>query len=226
MKRSKRYRKTYETLEKDKIYSLSEAVNVLKNMPHAGFDETVDISLKLNADPKKSNQTIRGSVVLSHGLGKKVRVLVFCESEKEKSACGAGADFVGGQDLIDKISKENWLGFDYCISTPQMMKLVSKIGRILGPRGMMPYLKTGTVTENVAVAVKEAKTGKVEFRMNKLGGIACGIGKVSFSKNDLLDNIKIFIDALNNVKPSGVKGELIKSVYLSNTMGPSLKIRL
>jgi len=226
MIRSKRYRQIQGSLDQSKTYSLAEAVDILKNVLHPKFDETIELSFRLNADPKKSEQMIRSSVVLPHGLGKSVKILVFCEPEKEDSARQAGADFVGGQDLIDKITKENWLDFDSCISTPLMMRSVSKLGRILGPRGMMPSPKTGTVTENISVAVKEAKAGKIEFRMDKLGCIACGIGKVSFSKENLLGNIKVFIDALNAARPSSVKGELIKSMYLSATMSPSLKIKL
>ncbi len=226
MKRSKRYRKAVELVDREKVYSFEEAVDILKNIPKAKFDETVEISCKLNADPKKSDQMIRSSVVLPHGTGKKVKVLVFCEPEKEQVAKDAGADFVGGQDLVDKVMKEGWLEFDSCVSTPQMMRLVSRLGKILGPRGLMPSPKTGTVTEDISSAVKEAKAGKIEFRMDKFGCLAVGVGKVSFSKEALVENIKVFLEALNNAKPAAVKGELIKSMFISTTMSPSLRLKV
>ena len=224
MKRSKRYQEAVKLVDKSKVYTIEEALEVLKKMPHPKFDETVEISCKLNVDPRKSDQMVRGSVSLPHGTGKKVKVLVFCEPEKEKEAKEAGADFVGGQDLIDKIQKENWLDFDYCISTPTMMRFVSKLGRILGPRGLMPSPKTGTVTNNLAQAIKEAKQGKVDFRMDKTGCIHAGVGKISFPLEHLKENIKVFLDTLNSLRPQAVKGEFIKSIYLSLTMSPALKI--
>jgi len=224
MKRSKRYQEAVKLVDKNKVYTIEEALEVLKKMPHPKFDETVEISCKLNVDPRKSDQMVRGSVSLPHGTGKKVKVLVFCEPEKEKEAKEAGADFVGGQDLIDKIQKENWLDFDYCISTPTMMRFVSKLGRILGPRGLMPSPKTGTVTNNLAQAIKEAKQGKVDFRMDKTGCIHAGVGKISFPLEHLKENIKVFLDTLNSLRPQAVKGEFIKSIYLSLTMSPALKI--
>jgi large subunit ribosomal protein L1 len=224
MKRGKKYQQALKLVDKNKIYSLEEAINILKDMSYFKFDQTLEISCKLNVDPKKSDQMVRGSVVLPHGTGKAIRVLVFCEPEKEKEAKEAGADFVGGQDLADKILKENWLDFDYCISTPQMMKVVSRLGRILGPRGLMPSPKTGTVTENISFAVSEAKKGKISFRMDKFGCIHAGVGKLSFSKQALTENVKVFLDALNSFRPSTVKGNFIKSVYLSLTMSPSIRI--
>ncbi len=224
MKRSKRYQEAVKLVDKNKVYTIEEALEVLKKMPHPKFDETVEISCKLNVDPRKSDQMVRGSVSLPHGTGKKVKVLVFCEPEKEKEAKEAGADFVGGQDLIDKIQKENWLDFDYCISTPTMMKLVSRLGRILGPRGLMPSPKTGTVTNNLVQAIKEAKQGKVDFRMDKTGCIHAGVGKISFPLEHLKENIKVFLDTLNSLRPQAVKGEFIRSIYLSLTMSPALKI--
>jgi large subunit ribosomal protein L1 len=226
MKRSKRYLEALKLVEKDKVYSPEEAIEIFKKMSSTKFDQTLEFSCKLNVDPRQSDQMVRGSVILPHGTGKKVKVLVFCEPEKEKEAKEAGADFVGGQELIDKISKENWLDFDYCISTPSMMRFVSKIGKILGPRGLMPSTKTGTVTENISAAVKEVKKGKVNFRMDKFGCIHVGLGKISFSKEALLDNLKAFIEVLKSLKPQAVKGEFIKSSYLSTTMSPSLKIAL
>jgi len=226
MKRSKRYQEAVKLVDKSKIYTIEEALEVLKRIPHPKFDETVEISCKLNVDPRKSDQMVRGSVSLPYGTGKKVKVLVFCEPEKEKEAKEAGADFVGGQDLIDKIQKENWLDFDYCISTLVMMKLVSRLGRILGPRGLMPSPKTGTVTNNLAQAIKEAKQGKVDFRMDKTGCIHAGVGKISFPLEHLKENIKVFLDTLNNLRPQAVKGEFIKATYLSLTMSPALKISI
>jgi len=226
MKRSKRYREAVKLVDKGKVYTIEEALEVLKKIPHPKFDETVEISCKLNVDPRKSDQMVRGSVSLPHGTGKKIKVLVFCELEKEKEAKEAGADFVGGQDLIDKIQKENWLDFDYCISTPTMMKLVSRLGRILGPRGLMPSPKTGTVTDNLTQAIEEAKQGKVDFRMDKTGCIHAGVGKISFPLEYLKENIKVFLDTLNNLRPQAVKGEFIRSIYLSSTMSPALKISI
>ncbi|OQX88376.1 MAG: 50S ribosomal protein L1 [Candidatus Omnitrophica bacterium 4484_70.2] len=224
MERSRRYLKAKQRVERNKVYDLKEALQILKEMPHPKFDETVEISCKLNVDPRKSDQMVRGSVSLPYGIGKKVKVLVFCEPEKEKEAKDAGADFVGGEDLIEKIQKENWLEFDYCISTPAMMKLVSRLGRILGPRGLMPSPKTGTVTNNLAQAVKEAKQGKVDFRMDKTGCIHVGVGKISFPVEHLVENIKTFLDILRSLRPAAVKGEFIKSIYLSLTMSPGLRV--
>lgn len=225
MKRSKRYQEAKKMVEK-KEYTLEEGIECIKKIPSVKFDETVEISCKLGVNPQKSDQMVRGSVVLPHGIGKKIRVLVFCEPEKEKEALDAGADFVGGQELADKIQKENWFDFDYCISTPSMMRVVSRLGRILGPRGLMPSPKTGTVTDNLAYAVKEAKRGKLDFRVDKTGCVHAGVGKKSFDKEKLMDNIKSFIAALESSKPAAVKGEFIKSIYLSTTMGPGLKIKI
>ena len=195
-------------------------------MPKTKFDEMVEISGKLGADPKQSDQMVRGSVVLPHGTGKQTKVLVFCEPEKEKDAKEAGADHIGSQETIDKILKEGWTGFDCCISTPSMMRSVSKLGKFLGPRGLMPSPKTGTVTENIAHAISEAKRGKIDFRMDKLGCIHVGVGKLSFSVQDLLDNAKTFVKALAAAKPSTVKGDFIGNLYLSVTMGPAVKFNL
>jgi len=178
----------------------------------------------MGVDSKKSDQAIRGSVVLPHGTGKTVRVLVFCDPEKEQEAKDAGADYIGSQDTVEKISKEGWLDFDYCIATPSMMKIVSKLGKVLGPRGLMPSPKTGTVTDNIAHAVKEARMGKLDFRMNKTGCVHVGLGKVSFSETDLVENVKSFISALESARPNTAKGDLISSFYLSSTMSPSLKV--
>ncbi len=225
-KRSKRYQTAERLRERNKAYSLEEAVEILKRMPPAKCDQTVNISCKLNLDPKQSEQTVRGSVVLPQGRGKTVRVAVFCEPEKEKEAKEAGADILGSQELVDEIIKTGKIDFDCCISTPGMMRFVSKLGKILGPRGLMPSPKTGTVTENIVYAIKEAKRGKVDFRMDKFGCLHIGVGKISFSKEALLENIRTFLEALNNAKPSGVKADFIKSIFLSTTFSPSLRIAL
>ncbi|MCK4810502.1 MAG: 50S ribosomal protein L1 [Candidatus Omnitrophica bacterium] len=226
MPRGKRYLDSLKLIDKNKIYSLEEAISLMKKIVFSKFDQTLEISCKLSVDSKKSDQVVRGSVVLPHGIGKKVKVLVFCEPEKENEAKEAGADYIGGQDLIDKILKENWLDFDYCISTPQMMKVVSRLGRTLGPRGLMPSPKTGTVTENIAFSVEEAKKGKIDFRIDKTGCIHGGLGKISFSAEALVENVKTFFNALQAAKPASVKGEFIGTVYLSLSMSPSIRINV
>lgn len=224
MKRGKNYKAAEELVDRNKVYAVAEAVEVLKKMPQTKFDQSVEIACNLNVDPKKSDQMVRGSTVLPHGTGKKVRILVFCEPEKEQDAKDAGADYVGGEDMVEKIAKQNWLDFDYCISTPQMMKVVSRLGKVLGPRGLMPSPKTGSVTENLSFAVGEAKKGKIDFRMDKTGAVQVGVGKISFSKEALIENINAFLGALNTARPATVKGDFIKAAYISLTMSPSLKI--
>lgn len=225
MKKSKRYISSRELVEKNKVYSIDQAVEAVKSMPAPKFDATLDFSCKLNVDPRQSEQMVRGAVVLPHGTGKKVRVLVFCESEKESEAKEAGADYTGSQELIDKILKEGWSEFDYCISTPSMMRFVGKLGKFLGPRGLMPSPKTGTVTANLSYAVGEAKRGKIDFRMDKLGCINIGLGKISFSREALVENVDAFIKALESTRPATIKGDFIKTIYLSATMSPALRIR-
>ncbi|MFA7677342.1 MAG: 50S ribosomal protein L1 [Candidatus Omnitrophota bacterium] len=226
MVKSKRYRQAREAIDIDKVYSLEEAVNILKSIPHPKFDETVEISGKLGADPKQSDQMVRGSVVLPHGTGKTMKVLVFCEPEKENDAKTSGADYIGSEGVIDKILKDGWLDFDCCISTPSQMRMVSKLGKFLGPRGLMPSPKNGTVTENISYAVQEAKRGKIDFRMDKLACIHVGVGKVSFSKEALAENIKVLLDALIASRPASVKGDFVKDIYLSATMSPSIRISI
>jgi len=223
-KRSKRYREAQKLVDKDKIYSIKEAIEILKKMPKPKIDETLEISCKLDIDSKQSDQIIRGSVTLPHGTGKSIRVAVFCEPEKESKAKEAGADVVGSTDLIDKIAKGENIDFDYCISTPGMMKHLSKIGKILGPRSLMPSPKTGTVTENISFAVKEAKKGKIDFRMDKFGCIYAGIGKISFPNEALVENVEAFVEAVKNSRPQGVKPDFIKSIFLSLTFNPSVRI--
>jgi large subunit ribosomal protein L1 len=224
MSPSKRYKEALNSVDKNKVYSIEEAVEILKKMPQTKFDQTLELTCKLNVDPKQTDQMVRGSVVLPHGTGKKIKVLVFCESEKEAEAKEAGADYAGSQDLIDKILKEGWSDFDYCISTSGMMKFVSKLGKTLGPRGLMPSPKTGTVTENISYAIKEAKRGKIDFRMDKFSCVNVGLGKISFSKEALSENIHAFVDTLFSSKPQALKSEFVKSIYLSTTMSPSLRI--
>ncbi len=226
MSQSKRYREAKKLTEEDKIYPLDEAIKLLKSMPLVKFDQSIEISGKLGVDPKQSDQIVRGSVILPHGTGRQVKVLVFCEPEKEKEAKEAGADHIGSDETIDKILKEGWVDFDCCISTPSMMRLVSKLGRFLGPRGLMPSPKAGTVTENVSQAIEEVKKGKIDFRMDKLGCIHVGVGKLSFSPQALLENVRVFVNALIAARPSGAKDDFIKNLYLCATMGPAIAFTL
>lgn len=202
---------------------LEKAVGLVKGRAFVKFDETVDMAISLGVDPRKSDQMVRGSVLLPHGTGKKVRVLVFAKGEKEKEAEGAGADFVGSDDLIEKI-KGGWLEFDKAAATPDMMGAVGKIGKILGPRGLMPNPKLGTVTFDVASAVKDLKAGKVDFRVEKAGIVHMPIGKVSFKENALLENAKAAISSIMKAKPSASKGRYIKKVSISSTMGPGIRV--
>ena len=222
-KDNKRVKEFKKLFEKNKAYTLEEIVFVLKKAHKVKFDESVDLALHLGVDPKQSDQMVRGSVILPHGLGKKVRVAVFCKGEESVAAKEAQADYVGAQELIDKV-KSGWLEFDVAISTPDMMRELAKLGKILGPRGLMPSPRAGTVTTDVGRAVKEAKAGKVEFKMNKLGGIQVSVGKLSFEENAIVENAKSVIDAINRAKPQTAKGHYIKSVYVSSTMGPGLKL--
>jgi len=223
MERSKRYRQAAAGVEKKKEYSLEEAVALLKSLPHAKFDETVEIACSLNLDMKKTEQAVRGSVSLPHGIGKTVTVAVFCEPEKEEEARNAGADYVGSTDLIDKIAA-GWMEFDNCIATPSMMSKVSRLGKLLGPRGLMPSAKTGSVTENLERAVKETKQGKIDFKTDKSGCIQVGIGKLSFGEAQIVENARTFIEALSVQSPAAVKGNFVKSLYLSSTMSPGLRV--
>jgi len=224
-KHSKRFQQGEKNVEKTKTYDLKEAVSILKNAPKTKFDETVELNIHLNLDPKKSDQAIRGTVVLPNGTGKKIRVIVFCKGEHEKQAKDAGADFVGAQELIEKVSK-GFLDFDRAISTPEMMKDVSKLGRMLGPRGLMPSPKTGTVTDKVSDAIKEVKAGKIEFKADKQSGIHVGIGKVSFSEDQISENAKTLIDAIKAMRPASIKGVFFKSTSIATSMGPGVKIAL
>ncbi len=220
---SKRYERACTTVDRTKAYSLTEAVGVLEQFPKAKFDETVELSASLNIDPKKTDQVVRGTVTLPHGTGKTRRVAVFCRGEQEIQAKQEGADFVGGAELIQKI-QEGWLEFDVAIATPGMMREVSKLGKILGPRGLMPNPKAGTVTEDVATAVKEVRRGRVEFKMDKLSNLHVVIGKRSFQGPQLAENARTVLEAVMRAKPASVKGRMIRRASVSSTMSPGIPL--
>lgn len=222
-KRSKRYQKLAELIEK-REYSLDEAVQLLKKTALAKFDESVEIAVRLGVDPRRAEQAIRGTVALPHGLGKQVRVLVIAKGEKTKEAETAGADYVGYEDYMEKIQKENWLEFDVIVATPDAMKDLGKLGRVLGPRGLMPNPKSGTVTMEIENTVKEIKAGKIDFRVDKTGIVHTSVGKASFEPEKLKDNIKLLIQTIIRLKPASTKGTYLRSVFLSNTMGPGIKL--
>jgi large subunit ribosomal protein L1 len=219
----KKYNNALVNIDLNKEYPLDEALGVVKESVYTKFDETVDLSINLGVDPRKSDQMVRGTVVLPHGTGKTVKVLVFAKGEKEKEAKEAGADFVGAEDLVEKIQK-GWLEFDSAVATPDIMGLVGKLGKLLGPRGLMPNPKLGTVTFDVAKAVKEIKAGKVEYRTEKAGIVHVPIGKSSFEKEKLADNATAVIKSIAKAKPSSSKGKYIKKITISSTMGPGLKL--
>ncbi len=221
--RGKSYRAALAKVNRDHKYTLLEGVGILKETAHAKFDETVELAVRLGVDPRQADQNVRGAVVLPHGTGKTVRVLAFAKGEKEKEAQGAGADVVGGEDLIKKI-REGWLDFDKVVATPDMMAAVGKIGKILGPRGLMPNPKVGTVTAEIGRAVREIKAGKLEFRVDKAGIIHLPIGKVSFNQDRLFENASAVLAALARSKPASAKGNYIRGVALSTTMGPGIKV--
>jgi large subunit ribosomal protein L1 len=219
----KRLSKAKENIEREKEYSLVEAIKLLKDAPKVKFDETVDIAVNLGVDPRKSDQMVRGSVSLPHGTGKEVRVLVFAKGEKEKEAQEAGAEHVGSDDLIEKI-KGGWLDFDKTVATPDMMGSVGKIGKILGPRGLMPNPKLGTVTFDVGKAVQDLKAGKVDYRVEKAGIVHALVGKISFSEDALLENARTVMEAIIKAKPSAAKGRYLKRCTISTTMGPGVRV--
>ncbi len=226
---AKKGKKYYEALKKYdhlKEYPLDEAISLVKDIAYAKYDETVEVHMRLGVDPKHSDQIVRGSVSLPNGTGKEVRVLVFAKGEKVKEAEDAGADYVGADDIAQKISKEGWLEFDKVIATPDMMGVVGKLGKILGPRGLMPNPKVGTVTFDVADAVKRAKAGEIEFRVDKTANIHAGVGKKSFDSGKLKENIMALYDAILKAKPAASKGKYIKSMYLATTHSPSVKVNV
>jgi len=220
---SKRMKQASALVDRDKSYALREAVELLKAAPSAKFDESVDLAVNLGVDPKHADQMVRGGIVLPHGTGKTVRILVFAKGEKEKEAQAAGADYVGGDDLAKKI-QEGWLDFDRVIATPDMMGVVGRLGKVLGPRGLMPNPKLGTVTMDVGRAIGEQKSGKVEYRVEKAGIVHVSVGKKSFSVEQLVDNSTALIDALVRAKPSSAKGTYLKKIAISTTMGPGVRI--
>src|SRR5499426_392112 len=220
---SKRYDASSAKVKADKAYSLDEAIGVLKQMPAAKFDESVDLSFRLGVDPKHADQMVRGAVVLPHGIGKSVRVAVFAKGEKEREAREAGADVVGAEDLVERV-QGGWLEFDSAIATPDLMGQVGRLGKVLGPRGLMPNPKLGTVTFDVGRAVREAKAGKVEFRVDKAGNVHVPVGKRSFSPENIASNALAVIEAIVRAKPAAAKGTYLRTLTLSSTMGPGIKI--
>ena len=221
--RGKKYREAAEKIDRSSNYDFKEAVKLVLEGAHVKFDETIDIAVRLGVDPRHADQMVRGTVVLPHGIGKQVRLLVFAKGEKEKEALEAGADYAGSDELIEKI-QGGWMEFDKTIATPDMMGSVSKLGRILGPRGMMPNAKLGTVTFEVAKAIKEVKAGKIDFKVEKAGIVHAPMGKVSFGLDKLMENIISFMDTILRLKPPASKGTYLKSIAISTTMGPGVKI--
>ncbi|MBE0529251.1 MAG: 50S ribosomal protein L1 [Rhodospirillales bacterium] len=223
--KGKRLRVAYEGINREAQYDLPEAIKLIKNGAKAKFDETVEIAINLGVDPRHADQMVRGVVSLPNGTGKTLRVAVFAKGDKAKAATDAGADIVGADDLAEKVSGGE-IAFDRCIATPDMMAVVGRLGKILGPRGLMPNPKLGTVTNDVAEAVKAAKGGQIEFRVEKAGIIHAGVGKASFTEQAIAENVKAFVDAINRAKPAGAKGTYLKGISLSSTMGPGLKLNV
>mgnify|MGYP000843936264 CR=1 FL=1 len=223
-KRGKKYQDSMKSYDKVKLYDLEEAVAVMLGTAKANFDETIEAHVKLGVDSRHADQQVRGAVVLPHGTGKTVKVLVFAKGDKAKEAEAAGADFVGAEDLIDRIQKENWFGFDIVVATPDMMGVVGRLGRVLGPKGLMPNPKSGTVTFDVARAIAEIKAGKVEYRVDKTAIVHVPLGKRSFGAEKLTENFHALMEAVVKAKPAAAKGQYLKSVSVSSTMGPGIKI--
>ena len=221
----KRIRSAREGVDRSKGYGLADAVKIVKSKASAKFDETVDIAINLGVDPKHADQMVRGAVVLPHGTGKSARVAVVAKGDKANEARAAGADFVGAEDLVEKIQKENWTDFDSMVATPDMMGLVGRLGRVLGPKGLMPNPKAGTVTDDVAAGIKAVKAGRVEFKMDKTANIGVGVGKRSFTPAQILENVQAVLEAVGKGKPNTFKGsQFIKSVTISSSMSPSVKV--
>ncbi|MCL2341576.1 MAG: 50S ribosomal protein L1 [Firmicutes bacterium] len=224
MKRGKRYQEAEKLIDKTKVYDAKEALELIDKMPKPKFDETVELHVKLGVDSKQADQQVRGTVVLPNGTGKTERVLVFAKGDKAKEAEATGADFVGAEELIPKIEKENWFDYDVIVATPDMMGIIGRLGKVLGPKGLMPNPKSGTVTMDVTKAISEIKSGKVEYRLDKTNIIHLGFGKVSFGTDKLLENYQTIIDAVIKAKPAAAKGQYIKSIAFSTTMGPGVYV--
>ena len=224
MKHGKRYTEAAKLVDRSPYYDVADAVGVIKKTANAKFDETVELHVRTGADGRHADQQIRGAVVLPHGTGKTVRILVFAKGPKEDEAKAAGADFVGGQELIPKIQNEGWLDFDVVVATPDMMGVVGRLGKVLGPKGLMPNPKSGTVTMDLTKAIADIKAGKVEYRLDKTNIIHCPVGKASFTEEQLRENLQALLDALNKAKPSSLKGAYMKSAVLTSTMGPGVKL--
>ena len=225
-KRGKRYNEALEKFEKSKLYSKEEAVKLVKETSNAKFDATIEVAMYLNLDTKKADQQLRGAVVLPNGTGKTKKVLVIAKGDAGKAAREAGADYVGDVDMVEKIEKENWFDFDTLIATPDAMPLLGKLGRVLGPKGLMPNPKTGTVTTDVAKAINDVKSGRVEYRTDSFGNIHGIIGKASFDEEKLLENLNTFVSTILKLKPATVKGDYVKNISVSSTMGPGIKINV
>ncbi len=224
MKKGKNYLDSAKLIEKSKLYELDEALDLVVKTAKAKFDETIEVHVKLGVDSRHADQQVRGAIVLPHGTGKSVRVLVFCKGDNVKIAEEAGADYAGGEELVAKIQNENWFDFDVVVATPDMMGLVGRIGRVLGPKGLMPNPKAGTVTPDVAKAIADIKAGKIEYRLDKTNIIHCPIGKKSFGAEKLADNFNALMGAIIKAKPAAAKGQYLKSVAVASTMGPGIKL--
>ena len=224
MKHGKKYLDSKKLIDAAKLYEPEEAVALVKQISKAKFDETIELSIRLGVDPRHADQQVRGTVVLPHGTGKKVKVLVFAKADKAKEAEAAGADYVGDADLVAKIQSENWFDFDACVATPDMMPVIGRIARLLGPKGLMPNPKSGTVTMDVTKAIHDIKAGKVEYRVDKTSICHCPIGKASFDSDKLVENLRVLMDAIIKAKPATAKGTYVRSLYMSTTMGPSIRL--
>ncbi len=220
----KKFKAAAAMVDRNKLYSIEESIGLAKKTARTKFDETVDLAVKLGVDPKQADQMVRGTIVLPNGTGKKVKILVFAKGEKEKEARDAGADYAGAEDMADKIQKEGWTDFDVVVATPDIMGLVGRLGKVLGPRGLMPNPKTGTVTFDVAKAIKEIRAGKVEYRVEKAGIVHVPVGKASFDENKLVQNAKAVLESILKAKPSSSKGKYLKTATVSTTMGPGIKM--
>jgi len=224
MKHGKKYTDSAKLYNKQQLYTLPEAVELLQKTAKAKFDETVELSMRLGVDPRYADQQVRGTVILPHGTGRTVRVLVFAKAEKAQEAIDAGADYVGAEELVDKIQKENWFDYDVVIATPDMMRVIGRLGRVLGPKGLMPNPRSGTVTDDVAKAITETKAGKVEYRVDKTSIVHVPVGKVSFGTEKLTENLSALIDAVVRAKPAAAKGTYLRSIVVSTTMGPGIRM--